>query len=68
MLYILVLCTGEPPPVENSSPQIRSRMHGSTIWYKCDPGYEKAKTGGVSCQYGKWEGITPVCSDCKYVI
>ena len=61
------MCNGKPPPVENASPVVESREHGRVIWYKCDEGYAKERGGNVICQYGKWEGPTPVCADRKYM-
>ncbi|XP_054720056.1 sushi, von Willebrand factor type A, EGF and pentraxin domain-containing protein 1-like [Uloborus diversus] len=59
--FVLAWCSEDPPPAENAFISRKSSQHGGTVTYRCHNQFEKKKHGNVTCLFGQWEGITPVC-------
>uniref|UniRef100_A0A4Q8K2M2 U31-Liphistoxin-Lth1a_1 n=1 Tax=Liphistius thaleban TaxID=1905330 RepID=A0A4Q8K2M2_9ARAC len=56
-------CTDPPPVPMNGKVQTVVNKHDGYVWYSCDRTHIKAKAGNITCKYGEWQGIVPVCKD-----
>ncbi|XP_054720055.1 complement factor H-like [Uloborus diversus] len=54
-------CATDPPPTKNGNIHTKRDFHGGTVTYICNTLFSKVKSGNVTCLFGQWEGVTPVC-------
>lgn len=42
--------------------------HGETVSYECLPDFEEVISGNITCDYGEWKGVPPVCEASKILV
>ncbi|XP_055934523.1 sushi, von Willebrand factor type A, EGF and pentraxin domain-containing protein 1-like [Argiope bruennichi] len=59
------MCRGPPPPTPHATLARATRTHGGYVVYHCRSYARKVKFGNVTCTFGNWKGVTPVCKDLR---
>ena len=63
-------CIEQPPHVRNGLRVFMGKEHGYRARYKCFSGYRLMgmNSSYLTCNFGNWEGGTPSCEQCEYMV